>query len=200
MRWITGSSMVRGRSALILAIASLTSLTARSVFTSSLNSISVTEEPSVSVDITCLTPVILATASSTRLLTWLSSSAGAAPDWVTVTEISGTSMFGKRVTGSFENESSPSTQSTTKSRIDGTGLRIDQAEKLTFTRGSRQFAATGVIMSPSRTKVPARATTLSPSARPAAISARPPPIRPRVTLVVVTRPSLTACTMAPPRA
>ena len=63
-------------------------------------------------------------------MTWLSSSAGAAPDCVTVTEISGTSMLGKRVTGSFEKASRPSTQSTTKSRIAGTGFRIDQAEKL----------------------------------------------------------------------
>ncbi|MET3890057.1 hypothetical protein ABIE41_001133 [Bosea sp. OAE506] len=143
---------------------------------------------------------MLATASSTRLETWLSSSDGAAPDWVIVTETSGTSMLGKRVTGSFENDSRPSTQSTTKSRIAGTGLRIDQAEKLMFTGRSRQFVATGVMTSPSRTKVPARATTVSPSAMPERISARPPPASPSLTGLVVTLPSVTLCTVAPVRA
>ena len=41
-------------------------------------------------------------------------------------------MLGKRVIGSFEKLISPSTTSTMKSRIGGTGLRIDQAEKFQF--------------------------------------------------------------------
>jgi hypothetical protein len=57
----------------------------------------VTELPSVTVETTCFTPVRFATASSTRLVTCDSSSEGAAPDWVTVTDTTGTSMFGKRV-------------------------------------------------------------------------------------------------------
>ena len=50
---------------------------------------------------TFLTPEMLATASSTRLVTCVSSSLGATPGSVTVTETSGTSMLGKRVIGSF---------------------------------------------------------------------------------------------------
>ena len=53
------------------------------------------------VEVMCLTPLMPATASSTRLVTWFCSSDGAAPDWVTVTETIGMSMFGKRVIGSF---------------------------------------------------------------------------------------------------
>lgn len=52
-------------------------------------------------------------------------------------------MFGKRVTGSFENDSSPSTHSTTKSRIAGTGFRIDQAETLTLIPGLPSFRHDG---------------------------------------------------------
>lgn len=62
-------------------------------------------------------------------------------------------------------------------------------------RPPRQFVATGVIRSPSRTKVPARATTVSPAARPLAISARPPPVRPSVTLRVLILPFWTVCTV-----
>ena len=84
----------------------------------------------MTVETICLTPGMLATASSTSLVTWLSSSAGAAPDWVTVMETSGTSMLGKRVTGSAMKLITPSSVSTANSTIAGTGLRIDQAEML----------------------------------------------------------------------
>jgi hypothetical protein len=98
-RSMIGSSMLRGRSARILAMASLTSFSARSVFTSRRNSTTVDDWPSVRLEMTFLTPVMLATASSTRLEIWLSSSAGAAPACVTLIWMSGTSMFGKRVIG-----------------------------------------------------------------------------------------------------
>ena len=90
----------------------------------------VVDMPSVTVDMMCLTPVMLATASSTSLVTWLSSSAGAAPDWTTVIETSGMSMFGKRVTGSVMKLMTPSSVSTENSTIAGTGRRIDHAEIL----------------------------------------------------------------------
>ncbi len=113
-------------------MASLTSLTAVCVSTSSRNSTTVCELPSVSVEMTFLTPLMLATASSTRLVIWVSSSLGATPGSVTVTETSGMSMLGKRVIGSFEKLIKPSTISTRNSRIGGIGLRIDQAEKFQF--------------------------------------------------------------------
>src|SRR5712691_9793653 len=97
----------------------------------------VTEEPSVIDDEMCLTPVMLATASSTSFVTWLSSSVGAAPDCVTVMETMGTSMLGKRVTGSFTKLIVPSSVSTANSTIAGTGLRIDQAETLMRINGPR---------------------------------------------------------------
>jgi hypothetical protein len=84
--------------------------------------------PSVSCEVTFLTPEMFATASSMRLVICVSSSLGATPGSVTVTETSGMSMLGKRVTGSLEKLIRPSATSTMKSRIAGTGLRIDQAE------------------------------------------------------------------------
>ena len=57
MRWMIGSSMSRGRSVRILAIASLTSLSARSWLISRRNSMTVVDMPSVIVDMMCLTPV-----------------------------------------------------------------------------------------------------------------------------------------------
>ena len=114
------------------ATASFTSLTARSVGTSKLNSMAVVDAPSMIVDMMCFTPVIEAIASSTFLVTWLRSSEGAAPDWVTVTATTGTSMFGNRVTGMPRNATMPSAISTTNSTSAGMGWRIDQAEKLKF--------------------------------------------------------------------
>ena len=75
---------------------------------------------------------MLATASSTRFVTWVSSSEGATPGSKTDTETSGTSMLGKRVIGSLEKLISPSVQSTMNSRMGGIGLRIAQAEKFQF--------------------------------------------------------------------
>ena len=62
------------------------------------------------VEMMCLTPVMPATASSTCLVTCVSSSAGAAPDCVTVTETIGTSMLGKRVIGSWRKLKMPEQQ------------------------------------------------------------------------------------------
>ncbi|MET3783153.1 hypothetical protein ABIC24_000780 [Methylobacterium radiotolerans] len=52
-------------------MASLTSLVARSWFTSRRNSIVVVEVPSVIVERMCLTPFTPATESSTHLVTWV---------------------------------------------------------------------------------------------------------------------------------
>ena len=110
-------------------MASLTSCTALSVGIDMLNSTSVVEAPSSTVDITFLTPLIPATASSISLVIWVSISAGAAPDWVTVIATSGTSIFGKRVIGRAMNDCQPSTMTIKNPSSGAIGLRIDQAEK-----------------------------------------------------------------------
>ena len=168
MRLTTGSSAVAGRSERMRSTASLTSSTAVCVSTSRRNSTTVCERPSVSVEMTFLTPQILATASSTRLVTCVSSSLGATPGSVIVTDTSGTSMLGKRVTGSFEKLASPSATRTMNSRMAGSGLRIDQAEKFQFMALPLPSArrAPGSTRSPSATKVPARNTTSVPACEP----------------------------------
>ena len=130
MRCVIGSSIVRGSSARMRETASLTSLTARSVGTPSSNWITVVELPSTTVELMCLTPVMPATASSTFLVTCVSSSDGAAPACVISTWTTGTSMLGKRDTGSWRKLNMPSAISTTNSSSGGTGLRIAQAETL----------------------------------------------------------------------
>ncbi len=97
-----------------------------------LNCTTVTDDPSVTVEMMCQTPLRLATASSTFLVTCDSSSDGAAPDWVICTCTIGMSMFGNRVIGIVRKLTMPSTVSTTKATIAGIGRRIDQAE--TFSR------------------------------------------------------------------
>ena len=57
----------------------------------------VEDDPSVTVEMMCQTPLTLETASSTFFVTCDSSSDGAAPDWVMSTWTIGMSMFGKRV-------------------------------------------------------------------------------------------------------
>src|SRR3712207_1119761 len=93
------------------------------------NSTAVVDTPSTTVEVTVFTPAMPATASSTCLVTCVSISAGAAPDWVTVTATMGTSMDGKRVMGRVLKLCHPRIRSSTKARIGATGLRIDQAEK-----------------------------------------------------------------------
>lgn len=137
MREMTGSLMVRGSSMRMRVMASFTSLRARSALVSSWNSTVVTEAPSVSTNVMCLTPTTGDTASSTRRDTWVSSSDGEAPACVTVTEISGKSMFGKRSTGKPRNAMTPSAVRMRNRMIDGTGRRIDQAETLRRISGPR---------------------------------------------------------------
>ena len=128
----------------------------------------VCERPSVIVEVTFLTPLMLETASSMRLVTCVSSSLGATPGSVTVTETSGTSILGKRVTGSFAKLIRPSAISTRNSRIGGTGLRIAQAEKFQFIGWIAPVSSprTGVTMSPSADEGAGARHHLLPSAMP----------------------------------
>ncbi len=77
-----------------------------------------------------MTPVTPAIASSTRFVTCVSSSDGAAPACVTLICTIGTSRLGKRVTGSERKLNTPSVSSTMKSTSEGTGRRMAQAETL----------------------------------------------------------------------
>src|SRR5215470_11361777 len=95
------------------------------------------------------------TASSTVLVTCVSSSAGAAPNWVIVTEMAGTSTFDSCVIGSLAKVKYPSATSAADITIGGSGCRIDHAEKLTAMRalslhrkGERNAAAVGAIHEP----------------------------------------------------
>src|SRR5271166_4366127 len=90
----------------------------------------VDDEPSVTVETMCQTPLRLATESSTFFVTCDSSSAGAAPDWVISTRTTGMSMFGKRVIDIVRKLTMPSMARTARATTAGIGRRIDQAETL----------------------------------------------------------------------
>jgi hypothetical protein len=104
------------------------SFSARSVLVSSANWIVVTDNPSVIEDEMCRTPSTPDTPSSMVLVTWLSSSAGAAPNWATATEITGMSALGSRVTASLVKLTQPSTSRMMEKTMEGSGFRIDHAE------------------------------------------------------------------------
>lgn len=72
-------------------------------------------------EVMCLTPSTPDTASSIVLVTWDSSSAGAAPNCDTATEITGMSAEGSRVTASFTKEVQPSTSRMIEKTTDGSG-------------------------------------------------------------------------------
>ncbi len=115
-------------------------------------------------------PAMLATASSTRLAICVSSSLGATPGSVTVTDTIGRSMFGKRVIGRLLKLMMPSAHSTTNSRIGRQRIADRPGGKVHFTAPVSLFAFTGVTWSPSAMNVPARSITSSPSAAPSEIS------------------------------
>src|ERR1700685_1153340 len=87
-----------------------------------LNCTIVEEEPSVTCDMMCQTPLRPATASSTVLVTCDSSSDGAAPDCVISACTIGMSMFGNRVIDIVRKLTTPSRNSTANITIDGIGF------------------------------------------------------------------------------
>ncbi len=112
----------------------------------------------------------------------------------------GTSMLGKRVTGSDWKLRTPSTISTRNSASDGTGWRIDQADMFQFIAPASLTLASGSTVrtaSPSRRNVPALATTRSPSASPERTSTWLPAVRPVSMRRVATFPLSTTWTIAP---
>src|SRR3546814_15712671 len=73
-------------------------------------------------------PSMLRIAASTRWVTWVSISVGAAPGWLMSTSAPGKSMSGSFCTSMRTNEISPARVSATNRTIGGIGLRIEQAE------------------------------------------------------------------------
>src|SRR5262249_22948796 len=73
---------------------------------------------------------------STGLVTCDSNSAGAAPNWVIVTDMTGTSTFGRRVMGSLLKPTQPRNMMTIAPTIDGRGDLIDHAEIFNAIHGS----------------------------------------------------------------
>src|SRR4051794_14367829 len=108
-RWISGSLTFCGRVEGTGGAASLTSFTARAGLGLSANWIVVSDSPSVIDDEMWRTPSTPDTPSSIVLVTCDSSSAGAAPNCDTATEITGMSAFGSRVTASLVKLTQPST-------------------------------------------------------------------------------------------
>src|SRR5262249_31475982 len=127
---MSGSSTPCGRLARERVTASFTSLSARSVLVSSRNVIVVTDTPSVMDEAMWRTPSTPETPSSMVLVTWASSSAGAAPNWVTITDTRGMSALGRRVTASLVKLVQPRNSRMMENTAAGSGRRIDQAEPL----------------------------------------------------------------------
>ena len=94
IRWTIGSSISRGRTARAEAILVRISSVFFCRSSPISNCIEVVETPAVTTDCRFLMPDTPATESSTTRVTWVSSSPGSAPFWVTVTAITGSWMFG----------------------------------------------------------------------------------------------------------
>src|SRR5947208_14730441 len=104
------------------------SFSARSVLVSSANWIVVSDKPSVIEEEMYRTPSTPDTPSSIVLVTCDSSSAGAAPNCDTATEITWMSAEGRRVTASLVKETQPSTKRMIEKKKVGRGLRIAHTE------------------------------------------------------------------------
>src|SRR5436190_564749 len=139
-RWISGSLTFCGRLERTRVTASLTSLSARSVLVSSANWIVVTDRPSVIDDEICRTPSTPDTPSSIVLVTCDSSSAGAAPNCATATDITGMSALGSRVTASLVNLPQPTTRSMIEQAVDGGARDGDAARALGVDIGAGKHA------------------------------------------------------------
>jgi hypothetical protein len=107
----SGSWMSCGRSARMRLTAARVSSSAPGRSVESWNSIAVVLTPSVTVEVTRLTPSSVATWSSTLRVTSVSNWLGDAPGWLMVTTTIGKLMSGKRATGSFQNPYRPATHS-----------------------------------------------------------------------------------------
>jgi hypothetical protein len=128
MRVMTGSSMSPGRSPRTRVTASRTSFTARSRSLPNWNSTEVDDTPSETVDMMCDTSPTVDTAFSITRVTCVSSSAGAAPTWLTLTVTTGMSTSGYWLMPSLWKPSSPAKVSSTNRMMGGMGALIARAE------------------------------------------------------------------------
>jgi hypothetical protein len=128
--WITGSRRSSGRSVRTRATASRTSSRASCGGFSSWKLTVRWAVLSTSVVSMCLTPCTVASAFSILRATSVSSCAGEAPGSDAVIVTAGSVMSGKACTFSAAKPMSPAIVSSTKSRMPGVGLRIDQDETL----------------------------------------------------------------------
>ena len=125
-----GSRMPSGRSPRIWVIASRMSLTARSIGVPRSSWTTVCELPSLTLELISSMPSIERTAASTRWVTWVSISVGAAPGCEMLIQTIGKSMSGSFWTCIRMKLTRPASSSAANRTSDGTGLRIDQAEML----------------------------------------------------------------------
>src|SRR3546814_4796457 len=86
--------------------------------------------PSLSYDVISSTPLIPRAAASTRCVTCVSSSDGAAPGWFTITRTAGKLMSGLLLISICRKLTIPAISKALNTTSGKTGLRIDQAEIL----------------------------------------------------------------------
>jgi len=111
-------------------MASRTSLTPRSTGVPMANCTMVLERPSETIELISSMPLMPRTAASTRCVTCVSSSVGAAPGWLTTTCAAGKVTSGLSLISIVMKLSTPAMDSIRNATIGGTGLRIDQLEML----------------------------------------------------------------------
>ena len=117
-----------GRLLRIWVILSRMSVTARSIGVPIANWTKVCDWPSVTVELSSSIPSIVRTAASTRCVTCVSSSVGAAPGWAMMTMAPGKSMSGSLWTPIMRKETMPATVRPKNMTSGGIGFRMDQAE------------------------------------------------------------------------
>ena len=123
-----GSRMPLGKLLRIWVILSRMSVTARSIGVPMANWTKVCDWPSVTVELSSSIPSIVRTAASTRWVTCVSSSVGAAPGWAMMTIAPGKSMSGSLWTPIMRKETMPATVRPKNMTSGGIGFRMDQAE------------------------------------------------------------------------
>ncbi len=127
-RLMIGSLICSGSRARIAATFSRTSAVAACGSISSRSSMPTMDSPSAEVEITRLTPLMPATASSIGRVTSVSTSSGPAPGYGTSTLTKGKLTSGKRSMPSRPRETAPSTMKLTMTIVAKTGRLIDVSE------------------------------------------------------------------------
>ena len=162
-----GSSIPCGSCPRTLPILVRASCAASLTFTSSWNSTKTSDTPSRDCELTCLTPAIGFTASSTRRVTSRSTVSGEAPGNLVVISRNGISTSGYMSTARRLYENAPRVTSASIITAANTGRLMERLER---NIAHSPAAGTTFSSSPSRTLKAPRATTDSPALRPETIS------------------------------